>query len=123
MQTTRGTMATDRPERYAKQLASHWAKRGPVTEEGGATVMRWDSGQVIVMRPVEGALYVEVSVPDDADLTPAALTLPAGVPRMRGCFASHINPGWSAWRESGDDGNESFQLRTSSIRNRPLYIA
>ena len=68
MQTTRGTMATDRPERYAKQLASHWAKRGPVTEEGDATVMRWESGQVIVMRPVEGALDVEVSVPDDADL-------------------------------------------------------
>jgi uncharacterized protein len=68
MQTTRGTMATDRPERYAKQLASHWAKRGPVTNEGGATMMRWDSGQVIVMRPIEGALDVEVSVPDGADL-------------------------------------------------------
>ena len=38
MTTITGTMATDRPERYAKQLASHWAKRGPVTEEDGATV-------------------------------------------------------------------------------------
>ena len=44
-------MATDRPERYAKQLVSHWAKRGPVTEEDGATVQRWETGQVIVLRP------------------------------------------------------------------------
>ena len=31
MPTKTGQMATDRPERYAKQLASHWAKRGPAT--------------------------------------------------------------------------------------------
>jgi len=67
MQTRTGAMATDRPERYAKQLASHWAKRGPATEEDGATVLRWETGQVIVMRPAEGALEVEVSVPNDAD--------------------------------------------------------
>ena len=47
MSTVKGTMATDRPERYAKQLVSHWAKRGPVTIEDGATVQRWESGQVI----------------------------------------------------------------------------
>lgn len=68
MHTKTGTMHTDRPERYAKQLASHWSARGPVTEEDGATVMRWETGQVIVMRPVDGALDVEVSVPDDADV-------------------------------------------------------
>ncbi len=67
MQTRTGTMATERPERYAKQLASHWAHRGPATEEDGATVLRWETGQVIVLRPVGGALEVEVSVPDDAD--------------------------------------------------------
>ena len=61
-------MATDRPERYAKQLVSHWSKRGPVTEEDGATVQRWESGQVITLRPAEGRLEVEVSVPDDADV-------------------------------------------------------
>ena len=60
-------MATDRPERYAKQLASHWARRGPAGDEDGATVLRWETGQVIVLRPVEGALEVEVSGPDDAD--------------------------------------------------------
>jgi len=67
MQTKNGTMATERPERYAKQLASHWEKRGPATEENGATVLRWETGQVIVLRPVEGALEVEVTVPDDVD--------------------------------------------------------
>jgi len=45
MQTITGQMATDRPERYAKQLASHWAKRGPASEEDGATVLRWEDGQ------------------------------------------------------------------------------
>jgi hypothetical protein len=68
MQTATGQMATERPERYAKQLASHWAKRGPATEEDGATVLRWETGQVIVLRPAEGTLEVEVSVPDDADV-------------------------------------------------------
>jgi hypothetical protein len=61
-------MAAERPGRYAKQLASHWATRGPVTQEDGATVLRWTTGQVISMRPVEDALVVEVSVPDDVDL-------------------------------------------------------
>ena len=68
MQTITGQMATDRPERYAKQLASHWAKRGPSSEEDGATVLRWEGGQVISMRPQEGTLAVEVSVRDGEDL-------------------------------------------------------
>jgi hypothetical protein len=68
MQTRTGTMATERPERYAKQLASHWATRGPATPEPDATVLRWETGQVIVLRPVEGVLEVEVSVPDGADV-------------------------------------------------------
>lgn len=68
MQTITGSMPTDRPERYAKQLASHWAKRGPAVDEDGATVLRWEGGQVIAMRPGDGALEVTVSVPDDADL-------------------------------------------------------
>ena len=67
MTTITGTMATDRPERYAKQLVSHWAARGPATQEEGATVQRWDNGNVIVLRPVEGALEVEVGVGPDGD--------------------------------------------------------
>ncbi len=68
MQTRTGSMATDRPERYAKQLTSHWSKRGRSSEEDGATVMRWGTGQVIVLRPVDAALEIEVSVPDDSDV-------------------------------------------------------
>jgi len=68
VQTKTGTVATNRPERYAKQLASHWARRGPATDEDGATVLRWETGQVITMRPAEVALEVEVSVPDEGDV-------------------------------------------------------
>ena len=68
MQTITGQMATDRPERYAKQLASHWAERGPASEEDGATVLRWEGGQVITMLPQDGTLAVEVSVPEGEDL-------------------------------------------------------
>jgi len=68
MTTKTGTMATDRPGRYAKQLVSHWAKRGPVTEEDGATVQRWEGGQEIVLRPADGVLGVEVSVGEDGDV-------------------------------------------------------
>lgn len=68
MHTRTGAMATGRPERYAKQLASHWAGRSESTDEEGATVLRWATGQVITMRPVEGALEVTVAVPAGADL-------------------------------------------------------
>ena len=67
MQTRHGTMATDRPERYAKQLAGHWARKGSVDEEDGATVIRFETGQVVRMRPDAGVLVVESSVPDDGD--------------------------------------------------------
>lgn len=67
MPTRSGRMATDRPDRYAKQLLSHWSARGEVTEEGGTSVQRWADGQVIRLTPVEGALLVEVSVPGDGD--------------------------------------------------------
>jgi hypothetical protein len=67
MTTVNGSMATDRPERYAKQLVSHWSERGPVSTEEGATVQRWNTGQVLVLRPADGALEVEVTVPDGDD--------------------------------------------------------
>ncbi|MCW2844472.1 MAG: hypothetical protein JWN22_2388 [Nocardioides sp.] len=67
MPTVNGTMATDRPERYAKQLVSHWSKRGPVTEEDGATVQRWETGQVLRLTPTEGVLEVEITVAEGDD--------------------------------------------------------
>jgi hypothetical protein len=60
-------METDRPERYAKQLAGHWARKGSVGEEDGATVIRFDSGQVVRLRAESGRLLVEASVPEGVD--------------------------------------------------------
>ena len=68
MSVARGRMSTDRPERYAKQLTGHWAARGPVSEEDGALVQRWVTGQVLILRPVADALELEVSVPDGDDV-------------------------------------------------------
>ncbi len=67
MQTRHGTMATDRPERYAKQLAGHWARKGSAAEEDGATVIRFDTGQVVELRSESGLLHVAASVPDGGD--------------------------------------------------------
>ena len=67
MTTVNGSMTTDRPERYARQLVSHWSERGPVADEDGATIQRWTTGQVLVLRPVDGALEVEVTVPEGDD--------------------------------------------------------
>jgi beta-glucosidase len=67
MQTRHGTMATERPERYAKQLAAHWARKGSAGEEDGATVIRFETGQVVKMWPDGGLLRVEASVPEDGD--------------------------------------------------------
>lgn len=62
-----GTMATDRPQRYAKQLAGHWSGKGSVEADAARTVIRFDSGQVVTMVPNAGALAIEVSVPDGMD--------------------------------------------------------
>ena len=62
-----GRMATDRPERYAKQLFSHWSERGEQSQDGPTSVLVWPDGQVIRLTPEDGALLVEVCVPDGAD--------------------------------------------------------
>ena len=63
----RGSMTTDRPERYAKQLAGHWARKGSAGEEDGATVIRFETGQVVVLRAEPGVLRIEASVPKGGD--------------------------------------------------------
>jgi len=68
MNSRHGSMPTDRPERYAKQLASHWSARGTVSTVDGATVLAFDTGQVIVLRPEPGVLRIEVTVPADDDI-------------------------------------------------------
>jgi hypothetical protein len=61
-------MATDRPSRYAKQLAAHWAAKATVTEDGDVRTLVMGGGQTVVLRPVAGALEIEASVPTDGDL-------------------------------------------------------
>jgi hypothetical protein len=68
MDTLTGLMPTDRPERYAKQLLSHWSERGTQSEEGGASRLDWHDGQVLVLTPREGSLEIEVGVPDGEDV-------------------------------------------------------
>ncbi len=82
MTTVNGTMATDRPERYARQLVSHWSARGPVADEAGATVQRWHTGQVLVLRPADGALEVEVTVPEGDDAARFAQVVKAHLERF-----------------------------------------
>lgn len=66
MRTRTGTMATSRPQRYAKQLASHWANRGEVSEQDGSTELSWPTGQIITLTPQDGFLRVRVALTDDA---------------------------------------------------------
>ena len=68
MNSRHGSMSTDRPERYAKQLASHWSAKGTQSTVDGATVLKFDTGQVIVLRPELGVLEIEVTVPADDDI-------------------------------------------------------
>ena len=82
MTSVSGSMTTDRPERYASQLFSHWSEHGPVTTEGDATVQRWNTGQVVALRPIEGALEVEVSVPDGDDAARFAQVVKAHLERF-----------------------------------------
>lgn len=69
MSTSRtGWMPTERPERYAKQLAGHWARKTDQTEGDGATVLTFEAGSVVALRPAEGGLHVEVTVPEGDDV-------------------------------------------------------
>ena len=63
-----GTMATDRPERYAKQLASHWSEKSTVTEDGGTTTLVMGNGNTVALRPADGTLEIETAVTPDGDL-------------------------------------------------------
>jgi hypothetical protein len=67
VQTRHGTMTTDRPERYVKQLAGHWARKGSADTTDGTTVIRFETGQVVTLVPEDGLLRIEASVPDDGD--------------------------------------------------------
>lgn len=68
MATKHGLMPTDRPERYAKQLASHWAAKTTQATDGAATTLTFDNGSVAILRPAASGLEIEVAVPDGGDV-------------------------------------------------------
>ena len=68
MTSKTGRMATDRAARYAKQLASHWERKTEQATADDATILTFESGNVVVLRPADGVLEVEVSVADGGDL-------------------------------------------------------
>lgn len=68
MTTKRGRMATDRPERYARQLASHWAAKTTQAHAGEEKTLTFDTGNVVSLRPGPQALEIEISVPAGGDL-------------------------------------------------------
>ena len=56
--TSRAEVATDAPERYAKQLVSHLGHRVSVTETPEGSVLAFDGGRGTV-RVAEGAVILE----------------------------------------------------------------
>ncbi|MUM19406.1 DUF2218 domain-containing protein [Mycobacterium sp. CBMA271] len=69
MATVHGVIVTDRPERYAKQFAQHWAAKSTVTElDGDALRIEMSPDAVTVLRPKSGELHVEASSPEFGDV-------------------------------------------------------
>ncbi len=82
MTTVTGTMRTDKPQRYARQLFSHWANRGTVTQVDGESVQHWMTGQVIRLRPTDAELVVTIEVPEGADAARFAQTVKEHLERL-----------------------------------------
>ena len=68
MTTKQGHMATERPKRYAKQLAGRWAKKTEQSSAPIGTVLTFETGNVVVLRPADGAPEIQVSVPEGGDV-------------------------------------------------------
>lgn len=61
-------MATDRPQRYAKQLAGHWSEKATVAVDRDSTTLVMEGGQTVILRAAQGCLEIEASVPEGGDL-------------------------------------------------------
>ncbi|MFV0462874.1 MAG: DUF2218 domain-containing protein [Nostocoides sp.] len=62
-----GSMSTDRPDRYAKQLAGHWSRKANVEVVGTTTTITFDNGQTVRLIPAAGELQLTVQVPEGGD--------------------------------------------------------
>ncbi|GAA2011734.1 DUF2218 domain-containing protein [Brevibacterium samyangense] len=63
------SVATERPARYGKQLASHMGRKVPFTwdEEAGAGTVEFADGAVLgTLRALDGALHMTVEGPADS---------------------------------------------------------
>ncbi len=58
---------TDRPDRYAKQLASHLSRRSEIHEEPDGTRVVLTRGECL-LRPEDDGLRLEAEAPDDKSL-------------------------------------------------------
>lgn len=59
-----GTFPTDRPERYAKQLAGHWADKGTINETDDGLRLTMRRSGVAVLRPEPGAPRIGAETPE-----------------------------------------------------------
>ncbi|MCH8614153.1 DUF2218 domain-containing protein [Arsenicicoccus dermatophilus] len=69
-----GRMPTDRAERYARQLAGHWATRCTATQDpDGSTRLTMADGGVVLLTPTPGALEIRLEDPGFARVVAAHL--------------------------------------------------
>jgi len=64
--TSTARVATDRAERYRKQLASHFGSKMEVAEEPAGTVLKWGFGGTTTL-VVEADALVMLAAADDAE--------------------------------------------------------
>jgi uncharacterized protein len=66
--TSTSRVATDRGERYLKQLASHFGTKIEVEQSPAGTVLRWGFGGTTTLTVADGALILLASADDDETL-------------------------------------------------------
>ena len=65
--TATSRVATERGERYRKQLASHFGNKIEVVEEPAGTVLRWGFGGSTTLTVEAGALVMRADAEDAED--------------------------------------------------------
>jgi len=66
--TSTGRVATDRGERYRKQLASHFGNKIVVTEDPAGTVLSWGFGGTTTLTVEPDALVIVAAADDTQTL-------------------------------------------------------
>jgi uncharacterized protein len=66
--TSASRVATDRGERYRKQLASHFGNKIEVEQSADATVLKWGFGGTTTLTVEDGALVLVAAADDEQTL-------------------------------------------------------